>query len=161
MPRKKKMKRAGRGGGRPRREPTKVETTVADAVNTCFTMLEELAGEMRGICDNTHENLQNSDLYSRRDETASALEGIRELTVPDSVGDLPVVILIQPPKRRNRISRSYRCAEACQYGTAAVEVLEAMEKIPQDQQEEIESLITEIQEMVETAEGVEFPGMYG
>lgn len=143
---------------RTKREPIAVTTTVGDAVSTCFSELEELGSEMREVCDNTPENLQGSDLYSRRETAADALESISEPDVPSDLQDVPVAFTVMPSRRS---SRAQRCSDATRYATEAIEALNAYAEEHPSGADTIEGVVDEIKSMVDEAEGVEFPGMFG
>ena len=140
---------------RIKRVPIAVSTNVADAISTGFSMLEELGNELREVCDNTPENLQGSDKYSARDEAASTLEGLNEPEAGEVLGAVEVKFELAPPKRNQ--SRSSRRDEAVRYLQEALDVLQA--KVDEQADDDTESLITEIQDLIDEAEGVEFTGM--
>jgi len=103
-------------------QPESITTTVAEAITTAFSTIEELAEEMRKAYDNTPESLQNSGAGEARGEAADALEGIEEPEAPGSIQDLAVVVSQLPLKRK--ASRGDRLAHGLAYAYAAIEALE-------------------------------------
>lgn len=146
----------------------KYEGTVAGAVNDAFNVIEELAGEMREAYDSTPESLQSSGVGEARGEAADTLEQISEPDVPGDIAEVAVTFEYLPPKRR--ASRADRLADGLQSAAHAIEALEALveEKLPNDgdkigelDADDVRAVIDEIQGMIDEAEGVSFPGMYG
>jgi hypothetical protein len=139
-------------------------------VNTAFCCIEELAGEMRDAFENTPESLQGSGAGAAREEAADQLENIYEPSVPDTVQHLPVVFALLPLSRR--ATRSERLNDGLQYAMSAIEVMQERidtdyadeEKLTPEQKDqlaEITECIDNVQAMIDEAEGVSFPGMYG
>jgi hypothetical protein len=62
-----------------------VQGSVGQFISDGFSEIEGLGEEFREICDNTSENLQQTDVYNRRDETASACEGLSEPSINSSI----------------------------------------------------------------------------
>lgn len=153
-----------------KRVPATVTTTVGDAINTAFCILEELAGEMREAYDNTPESLQGSGVGEARGEAADALESISE---PDHGEYAETEITFQLMPLPKKASRADRRSEAVEYAAHAVSALE--ERIDElngidseqrtekqtDELESLESLLEETQTMIDEAEQVTFPGMFG
>lgn len=156
-PRKKKM--------------NKVSTTVGDAVSTFFSEVETLGSEMRDWADNMPEAKQSSSKYDEVSEAADALENVSEPDVPEVCSDVMVEFEVSAAKVYQ--SRSVRLYGAIQYGREAIEVVQTMiDDNPKDdgksgvgysaeQVQEMTTLIDEINEMIDSVEGIEFPGMYG
>jgi hypothetical protein len=155
-----------------KRKPVKIETTVGDAVNTAFGVIEELAGEMREAYNNTPESLQQSGVGEARGEAAGTLENISEPDVPEALQHLPVVFEQLPMLRS--ASRADRLADGLESASQAIEALNAHAEVLKlnpsaDEEgmaraallEELEATVTEIQDMIDEAEGVSFPGMFG
>ena len=155
-----------------KRKPIKIETTVGDAVNTAYGVIEELAGEMRDAYDNTPESLQQSGVGEARGEAANTLENISEPDVAEALQHLPVVFEQLPLLRS--ASRADRLADGLEYAAQAITALNDRAAVlmldPSSDEaglarvaelEEVEALVTEIEDMVSEAEGVSFPGMFG
>ncbi len=154
--------------GRKKREPVLISTNVADAVSTAFCVIEELAEEMREAYDNTPESLQNSGAGEARGEAADNLENISEPDVPDALNQLPVNFNTLPLRRN--ASRADRLADGLQYACQAIGCLEDLitEHLKEEgdtfgelDEDAVREVIDEIQNMIDEAEGVEFPGMFG
>jgi hypothetical protein len=56
---------------KPSKRRTPVTSTIQSTIEDAMSILQELRDEMQEVVDNTPENLQGSDLYSRREEAAS------------------------------------------------------------------------------------------
>jgi len=140
-----------------KREPVAISTTVGDAISTAFGIIEDLATEMRDAYDNTPESLQSSGVGEARGEAADALEGISEVDdVPEQFAELKVTFYALPLK--SKASRRDRMADGLRYAEEAITALEAYEGADEDGKD---GLITDIQSMIDEAEAVEFPGMFG
>lgn len=145
------------------------EASIADAVSAAFSELEELGNECREVVDNASEGLSQTQRIQTLDETASTLEGISEPTVPDDFGDIKIGY-IELTKRRG-VSRSARRDNAVAKLSGVVDACEEeLEKFGdeenrtdehQTQYEAIELLRDDCQQLLDEAEGCEFPGMYG
>jgi hypothetical protein len=152
---------------------TKYESTVERAVSDALSTLEELGGECRDVCDNMPESLQSTDRYSTLDATASDLEYLSEPDCPEWIGALAVIFEYKPQRRMSRSDRrseAVRVLEAARDAAQAwlddpandhadADTPEALER--NDQREEVEQWLTEVGEIIDTAENVEFPGMFG
>jgi hypothetical protein len=142
-----------------------VETTVGAAIDDAFSALETLGGEMRDAYDNTPESLQQSDVGNMRDEAANVLEGLSQPDVPQKLYDIPCSYT---EDRRLYQSRSRQRDEAvCMLDAArcALEEFNVGSVATGDEGEELDSdrdtLVEEVQQLIEDAEGVEFPGRNG
>jgi hypothetical protein len=149
---------------RTKRVPIKHESAVDGIVADAFSTLEELGGEMREAYDNMPQSLQGGDVGSRRNEAASTLEGLSQPDAPDCVAQLAVTYFTMPPKRRY-VSRSARRDEATTMLSAVVEALDAWmdddANAEHDGRDGVDSYRDGVQALLDEAEGVEFPGMYG
>lgn len=144
------------------------ELTIEDAISEAYGDLESLAGEMRDAFDNTPESLQNDGVGAARGEAADALENISEPTVSDELqGDkfkVKWTVRVLSPSALRKQSRSSRRDEAVQTLNAVVERLEEFEtddKATDEEKQAASEFVDEIQQMIDEAEAVEFPGMYG
>lgn len=151
-----------------RRKQVQVNTTVADAVSTAFGVVTELAEEMREAYDNTPESLQGSGVGEARGEAADALEYIEEPQIPEALAHIPVSFCALPLS--NRASRADRMSDGMRYAQEAIDVLQGIidEHLKEESDTfgeltaiEIEEVMEQIQGMVDDADGVSFPGMYG
>lgn len=133
-----------------------VRSLIADGVS----QLEELASECREMVDNASEGLAETQRIQTFGETADALEGISEPDMPDeldTVLDTVVAFSESVPTRKGRgTSRSVQRDNAVSMLSAAVEALQDV-----DDNEAADELATEVQNIIDEAEGCEFPGMYG
>ena len=139
-----------------KRKLIKIETTVADAVSTAFGVITELAEEMRDAFDNTPKSLQQSGVGEARGEAADTLESISEPDVPEDMADIKIEFETLPLMAR--ASRAQRLSDGLHYAYLAIEAAEAAEGLDED---EVSTFTTEVQDMIDEAEGVEFPGMFG
>jgi len=158
----------------------KYEGTVAEAVSYGFALIQELADEVREAYDNTPESLQNSGAGEMRGIAADELEQITEIDdIPDALGSVAVRFEKKPLTRG--VSRAARrddatfllgkaieALEAQKYEEIeALEALEAQGREAQESDDDNEEaaardeLVEAIQQMIDDAEAVEFPGMYG
>src|SRR5512135_2985576 len=101
-----------------------VKTTVGDAISTAYSIIEDLAAEMRDAYDNTPESLQSSAVGEARGEAADTLEGIDQPDVPKKLSELPLEFKLIPLKRH--ASRSDRLDDGLEYARAAVEAMDAL-----------------------------------
>lgn len=140
-----------------------VESTVADAVSAAFGELESLAEECREVVDNAPEGLRSTARIEMLDQAASELESLSEPDVPDYLGPTKVTYAEWSSARKGRgLSRGDRCAAACAIVEDVVSVLnEELDDADSDKRDEIEALRDELDQARETAEGLEFPGMFG
>jgi hypothetical protein len=143
------------------------ELTITDAVSEAFGELQSLGEEMRESYDNTPESLQSSGVGEARGEAADALENISEPDVPETLGT--EVFKFQERaltnKQQMRLSRAARRDNAVAVLQHVVEHLEVAiadtANMNEDEIAEAESLRDDVQNIIDEAEGVEFPGMYG
>jgi len=170
----------------PKYEPR--EMSMSDAVSDAFSALESLGEEMRESYDNTPENFQQSGVGEARGEAADALENLSEPSVPSELEEIKVswsVPVLSPSKARKQ-SRSDRRYDATATLQAVISALEDIRDYdqPENENEEGEALkegdagyekpeydeatveaardfIDEVQNLIDEAEAVEFPGMYG
>jgi hypothetical protein len=161
----------------PKYEPR--EMSIGDAVSDAFSALESLGEEMRESYDNTPENFQQSGVGEARGEAADALENLSEPSVPAELEEIKVswsVPVLSPSKARKQ-SRSDRRYEATATLQAVISVLEDIRDYEpeldaegavvgerlysEDQVSEADSFLDEVQNLIDEAEAVEFPGMYG
>lgn len=146
----------------PKQEPKQVKCSVTDAVSASFGVIEELAEEMREAYDNTPESLQNSGAGEARGEAADALESISDPSDDISEYASQNDVTYTEPVAKRKDSRATRLNNGLVSAYAAMEVLEALEgQGSEDEQSEVESAIEAIQTMIDEAEGVTFPGMFG
>lgn len=147
------------------------ECTLGDAVSGGYGDLEALRDECQEVYDNSSEGLQQSQRVQTMEETAQALDGAA--SPPDVPADLEgLAVRYTEDRRKSRsTSRATRCGDACNLLAAAVEAIGAWvaEQPEEDKRsehqrdlvQEAEELRDSIEEMVGSAEGCEFPGMYG
>lgn len=131
--------------------------TLADAVSEAYGEITALAEEMRSWADNMEERLSHTEKYERVSEAADALEAMSEPDIPDGLGDKECDILTDHGKRRNRPpSRADRASAAATNLDNAMAVLDELED-----NDEAEQLRSDLENIKDELEGVEFPGMYG
>lgn len=145
----------------PKRKPIKYESTVEGAISDAFSIIEELAGEMREAFDNTPEGLQQSGVGEARGTAADELENISEPSdIAKALGEVKVAFEHLPLKRNP--SRATRMGEATQILSVVIDTLNGLDfKANKEKAEERDALEAEVQEMHDAADQIEFPGMYG
>jgi hypothetical protein len=140
---------------------------VADMVSEAIGELTSLAEEMREAYDNTPESLQSSGVGEARGEAADALENVQEPDVPESLGTERVKWQERALTQRQQMrrSRSTRRDDAVQLLQRVVEQMDEAiadtKNMNVDERDEAEQFRDEIQNVIDEAEAVEFPGMYG
>ncbi len=143
-------------------EMQKYESTVEGAIDDAMSAFEELGSECREVCDNMPESLQSTDRYSTLDETANELEYLSAPDVPECVSGLTVTFSYKPQRRMSRSDRRHEAIRTIEAAKdAAQEWLDDEANAEHDQRDEVETLVSEIDDIVGTAENVEFPGMFG
>lgn len=146
-----------------KKQPAKMATGDLNALiqDNFSTLQDELGGELREWYDNLPENFQ--DNRSDIDEAASALENLNNIDdAPEVIRDIPVTYNANVNGRStSRASRgsqaTYEMGAACD---AAQDWLDDDANHAHKDREEVEQWITEVREVIEEAEGVEYPGMY-
>ena len=142
-------------------KPT-IELTIAATVGDCYSTLENLGQEFRDICDNTPDSLQSTDLYDRRDTTASTIEGMSEPDVPEWLGEVTFIWTQWP--RSSTKSRGGQCSEAAAMLQAVVDKLDELieaNSYTKEQNDDMASLKDDLETIISEAEGCEWPGMFG
>lgn len=163
-------------------------STVADC--TELGELEDLAGEMREWYDNMSENLQGGDKGSQVDEAANMLEGLEVPDVPECVAELTTTYATGTNGGRKGDPRWLRRDNAVAPLEAARnavtewigEAEDIIKELPEDAEddsevtirevtltsaelttniEEAQSFVDDLDRLIDDANGVEFPGMYG
>ena len=149
-----------------------VTGTILDCIEAGYNDLSELYNECQEIVDNAPEGLSETERIQTLGETADALSSAdSQPDVPEFLQDVEVIYTEDRRKSKSH-SRASRRDEACTYlRTAIVGIDEWVEKmrehneppsvIHSDQIQEAEELRDELQELLNAAEGCEFPGMYG
>lgn len=139
-----------------------VQTTIGDAISDGCSVLEELGGEMENWYDSIPENLQNGDKASAVQECQEAMQEAGDApNVPDSIAGFQATVYVSNKKRQ---SRSDRRNEAVAYLQAAADALREIaedDKISESLRDEAGELADEVQQRIDSAESVEFPGMFG
>lgn len=145
------------------------KSTIAALVSDGFSELQTLAEELRDWYENLPENFK--DGRGDIDDAASALERLSEPSDCPSatVGAVQVEYLPMKPKRH--VSRAARRDQACyemglalEAAKAWVEAQDAEHGKPAeegDDDADVDSWCDEVQEVIDEAEGVDFPGMRG
>jgi hypothetical protein len=159
------------------------KTTAQSAIEDGLNILSELKGEVEEVCDGMPESLQGGSRYETLSETKDALgEFCDETPDFDAVGEAANRDVTYGSNRRRKQSRSDRRDEACRMLDAGLEGLRAWADEQEtavgekkadgdsedDDHEELEGQITAARELADevegwkdSADGVEFPGMYG
>ena len=149
------------------------EMSMADAVSDAMSELQALGEEMREAYDNTPESLQQSGVGEARGEAADNLENLNEPDVPEALQAVVVSWSVRElsPSAARKQSRSDRRDAALETLSAVTAKLEDIKdyeakegeapEYTESQREEAESFLDEVQTLIDDAEAVEFPGMYG
>jgi hypothetical protein len=170
-------------GYRPQQETV----TMTSALGIFYGDVEALSEEIREVCENMPESLQNGDRYQTLDATATELEDVtsRQEDLPGWAEELfgnekvTVSVMMLGGKRKGRESRATRAGNAAAYADAVIATLREWadaqsEKMDADAENDVagpEELLTQIDEAREFAdqleeykdqvEGCEFPSMFG
>ena len=155
---------------RPRRSPYKFvqhQTTVSAAVGDAMSELQSLRDELTEWKENLEEKLSHTDKYSQLEDAINALEEHcdDDPDVPKMIAEMECTYTeMQPRSKRRGPSRARRCENAVAMLQAATDA--AQEVVDDEQQEQeardaCEALVAELEEVIQSAEGVEFPTMYG
>jgi hypothetical protein len=142
-------------------KPT-TQLSIGATVGDAYSTLEGLGQEFRDICDSTPDSLQSTDLYDRRDTTASTIENLSEPDVPEWLSGIEFTWTQWP--RSSTKSRSGQCAEATAMLQAVADKLDEMIEAntqSKEQNDEMRTLKDELEEIINEAEGCEWPGMFG
>lgn len=138
--------------------------TVSDALSEAFGEFESLRDELQEWYDNLPESFQNGSKGDALQEAVSQLEDLSEPSInSEEIRQLGIVCL---PGTLRSCSRSARCSNAVEILESCVEALQEMKDKKSDENcmtEEVgecESLIDELSQAIDTANYVEFPGMY-
>jgi hypothetical protein len=151
---------------KPNLRAVPVTTTVSSAVEDAYSALEELQSECQELVDNATEATSQTQRIQTMDETANSLSAADSPPdVPEFLADLEVTYT-EDRRKSKSTSRATRCAEACTVLNAVVDAIEEWisdqtEEGNDSQEAEAQELRDAIQEMIDAAEGCEFPGMYG
>lgn len=146
------------------------ELTIEDAVSEAHGELVSLGEEMREAYDNTPESLQESPVGEARGEAADALENISEPEVPTELQGkkfkVKWTVRALTAKQQARRSRSARRDEAVETLNQVVlrlnEIAEGSDgTLDQDTKDAASNFEDDVQQIIDEAEAVEFPGMYG
>lgn len=140
--------------------------TVLGCIEAGYSDLAELYNECQEIVDNAPEGLSETGRIQTLGETADALSSAdSQPDVPEFLQDV-VVTYTEDQRKSKSHSRASRCGDACMYLSTAIEGIEAWvafhpDDASGDKRDEAEELVSELQELLDNAEGCEFPGMYG
>lgn len=136
-----------------------VSGTISDALSA----LTELRDEFQEILDNTPDALQSTDLYATREATVDALSFVDEgePDVPESVAELTCTWT----ENKKSTSRATRCANAVAALEAARDALQAWldddANEEHEDRDEVDQLSNTLDEWAGSADGAEWPGMFG
>ena len=151
--------------------------SVLGLIEGAYSELEALRDEVQEIVDNASEGLAQTQRIQTLGETADALYGADDVPdVPDAVATLRCTYT-EDQRKSKSTSRASRCAEACTLLEAAVGELDDFISTAEDKlcdmtdegekealeqsKYEVEELRDTVQELLDNAQGAEFPGMYG
>ena len=183
---------------KPKVERFRTETgTVGGFIGDGWGEITSLGEEFREIVDNAPDNLKENDVNTRREETASAVEGLSEpsvnSTILEEIEASTQIDLGKTYRGRQNQSRACRASNAAGYFRAAAEALqewfdendeipdeddkthatERKEKLaaleeanidPHDYEQargEVEGLISELEDIADEIDGMDWPGMFG
>ena len=137
-----------------RKRPNVEETDLADAINTAFEGLAELAGECREVVDNAPVGISETERIQTLDETASVLEGLEEPNIADELADIKVEFFTH--RARSRAARrdaALGIIEACVCALSEIGENDPRHEAANDLRDELSA--------ASVAEDCEFPGMFG
>lgn len=157
------------------------EITVADAVANGLSDLETLRDELQEWYDNLPESFQNGSKGDTLQEAIDALSEVDCLPAPDCIGmnhddesepgEIGGTRFTYVAYRKRKMSRSLRRDEATAQLRGALDAMrDELEKAGNDEgqpdsylktRDEIEAFCDELENLIDSAESVEFPGMYG
>jgi len=146
-----------------------VTGSLLGCIEAGYNDLSELHNECQEIVDNASDGLSQTQRIQTLTETADALyEADNTPDVPEFLQDVEVTYT-EDRRKSKSTSRASRRDEACQYLYAAIEGIEQWiedhsgdgEDGLSDEIQEAEELRDTVQELIDAAEGCEFPGMYG
>jgi len=140
----------------PRRKTESVITTVEEAFKEASTEASDLAGEIQEWQDGMHgTNLENTSKYEEVSGTASALDELRdrleEMELPEPALRRVCQYTWVHPYGRS-ISRSWRASHVAQALRAVAEGIV--------HEQDVEDTYSELCDIADTIESVEFPTMY-
>lgn len=135
------------------------EITVADAIGEGCGELLSLGEEMRSWADAIEEKFSGTSKYDNICEVADVLEGVNEPEVAAELKDLKVTVTRTRYGRRGP-SRATRRDDATYLLQVAKDLLENFEE-ESENAEAASALADELDQIINEAEGIGFPGMYG
>lgn len=156
-----------------------IEYSVADAVENGVSELTQLRDELQDWYDNLPENFQSGDKGSQLEEAigelddADSFDNSALVDAQDDEGNPAAPSSLRftfQASTKRRMSRADRCSEATSLLRTALDVvrnwLEAVEydddgEADRDVDGEVASACDELENLLDRAEGVSFPGMYG
>jgi hypothetical protein len=137
-----------------KRKKSKEETDLADAVNTAFHELAELASECREVVDNAPEGISETERIQTLDETASVLEDLEKPNVASELADIKVSFSTYGTRSRAvRRDGALGIIEACVEALSGIDGSDPRREAANDLREELNA--------VSEAENCVFPGMFG
>jgi hypothetical protein len=142
---------------------------VDSLVDDAFSVIEELAGEMREGFDNMEGgNLGNTQKCQTYGETADTLESIEKPEMPDCLSEIETVRF---PTVSKSTSRAHRASEAASDLNVAADAIDewVTDRRAEDKSEDeeeldldgLDSLAEDLRNAASELEGCEFPGMFG
>lgn len=156
-----------------------VRSTIAGAIETGFSIVEELKDEIEELLSNMEqsEGLTQTQRYATFEETKSVLEDAYEMIddIHELFADLPCTYTEDQRRREGSTRRgrldnalsalgaakdaveSWRCEQDIDSATGTQEELDELEAAIENADEVINAL----DERIGNLEGCEFPGMYG
>ena len=145
-----------------RRKPLQTtEYTVSDAVENLASVAGELRDELQEWYDNLPESFQSGSKGDQLQEAIDALDEVAEssIDVPEGVADLSFTYSFRA--RSGWISRRDRMEEAASIAELAKSRLEEfVDEQDDDDDNDAQTLIDELDSAIDSAQNVEFPGMY-
>jgi len=131
------------------------EMELSQVISEACDRLSELGDEMQEAFDNTPKGLQGSAIGEARQEAADQLTGLDKPSYHESLEAIKVKVNVpvRTVSAARRLSRSDRRDDAVALLRAALETLQESESFSG-----VDELVSDLEQLIDDAEAVEFPG---
>jgi ParB-like chromosome segregation protein Spo0J len=134
-------------------------STIADLVDAAFATFAELSDELQEWSGNLPEQFQDSEKASRLEESSAALANLSAPLVADELGRIPIVHV--PPERDFSRAGRLDCAVVMLEAVIARLSVPAGGETAESREGERKAVIAELENIVDEAQDIEFPSMFG